>query len=263
MMKNYLLAAVAGVMVSSVQAAPQKFSAGKVFKDCPVCPTMIVVPAGSFTMGGNLRYEQPLHAVTIAKPFAVGKFEVTTDEFKSFISEAGYASGNYAEPPYSAQGKYPAINISWDDAQAYVNWLSKKTGKSYRLPSDSEWEYATRAGSAGDFYFPEADVNKFANVFGKDDGYEFTAPVGNFPANRFGLHDVHGNVWEWTQDCWNDTYANSPADGSAWLTGNCNTRVQRGGSWYNEPAAARSPLRSYYPPAIRYSVFGLRVARTL
>lgn len=261
-MKNYLLAALAGVIVSSVQAAPQKFSAGKVFKDCPVCPTMVVVPAGTYKMGGNQLYEQPLHSVTIAKPFAVGKFEVTTDEFKAFVSETGSANIYFADPNVTAQGKYPAVNISWYDAQSYVIWLSKKTGKSYRLLSESEWEYAARAGTASEFYFPDADISKFANIYGEQDGYSKTAPVGSFAPNKFGLHDMSGNVWEWPQDCWNYGYTDSPADGSALLTGDCDRRVLRGGSWRSAPAGARSAIR-INPPPIGGDDIGLRVARTL
>ena len=248
-------------------AADIKTPAGTEFKDCAVCPVMVVVPAGSFMMGspgseanrsGN---EGPQHKVTIAKPFAVGKFEVTWAEFKAFVDETGYKAGDFGERLKSRNE--PAVNISFNDAASFAEWLSYKTGSEYRLLTEAEWEYAARAGTSTPYPFPSFAIHKHANTDGEQDGFGYVAPVGSFPANKFGLHDMHGNVWEWTQDCWNDNYTNAPADGSAWLAGNCDQRVLRGCSWYYAPAYARSANRSGNVPGARNYYNGFRVARTL
>ena len=261
------LIALSSFTTTSALAADAKTAAGTEFQDCAVCPVMVVVPAGSFLMGSpgtdanREAYEGPQHKVTLAKPFAVGKFEVTWRQFKAFVDETGYDAGNYGEN--AKIGTEPAVNISAVDAGAYAEWLSYKTSQEYRLLTEAEWEYAARAGTTTPYPFPSFAINKHANIEGTADGFEYQAPVGSFPSNKFGLHDMNGNVWEWIQDCWNDTYANAPADGSAWLTGNCNRRVRRGGSWSKIPAYARSAGRDWATPAARSYVNGLRVARTL
>ena len=267
---------------------------GDVFKDCPECPEMVVVSAGGFTMGsppdeaGRDDDEGPRHWVNIARPFALGKYEVTKAEFAAFVNETGLGTGDscwmwekgdwelragrsWLNPGFSQGNRDPVACVSWDDALAYVRWLSQRTGHEYRLPSEAEWEYAARAGTTTPFHFGSTistdQVNYDGNytyVGGHKGVYrEKTAPVGIFPANAFGLHDVHGNVWEWVGDCWNDSYAGAPGDGSAWTSGNCGLRVLRGGSWLNRPRNLRSADRLWGSPDYRYFYVGFRVARTL
>ena len=215
---------------------------GEKFRDCPTCPEMVVVPAGSFMMGspsseeGRYGNEGPVHRVTIPAPFAVGKYEVTFSEWDACVSAGG--CGGYRPNDWGwSRGRRPAINVSWNDARAYVRWLSEKTGKEYRLLSESEWEYAARAGTTTRYWWGNAIGRNRANCDGCGSRWdnEQTAPVGSFAANGFGLHDMHGNVWEWVGDCWNDSYAGAPSDGRAWESRNCGRRVLRGGSWYNDP----------------------------
>ena len=153
------------------------------------------------------------------------------------------------------------INVSWSDAKAYVGWLSRKTREQYRLLSEAEWEYVARAGTTGPFHFGPTISTDQANY---DENRMKTVPVGSFSANGFGLHDVHGNVGEWVEDCWHDSYSGAPVDGSAWVSGDdCGLRVLRGGSWSNIPWLLRSAVRVRYPPEVRINKFGFRVARTL
>ena len=212
---------------------------GKVFRDCPECPEMVVVPAGSFTMGspssekGRYDGEGPQHRVTIPEPFAVGKYEVTFAEWDACVA-AGGCYGHRLYDPGWGRGQRPVIVVSWEDAKAYVGWLSRKTGERYRLLSEAEWEYAARAGTRTRYHWGHSIGRNQANCDGCGSRWddEKTAPVGSFPANGFGLHDVHGNVWEWVEDCWHGSYAGAPTDGRAWATGgDCERRVLRGGSW--------------------------------
>jgi formylglycine-generating enzyme required for sulfatase activity len=178
------------------------------------------------------------------------------------------------------RGRRPAIDVSWNDAtQQYLPWLSRKAGKTYRLLTEAEWEYAARAGATARYHFGdnERDLCTFGNVAdltGKQkyttwefvncrDGHIETAPVGSFRPNAFGLHDVHGNVWEWVQDCWNDNYDGAPSDGSARTTGNCGHRVVRGGSWGHFPRYLRASGRKGDPVGVRWNDYGFRIARTL
>jgi len=250
---------------------------GESFRDCPDCPEMVIVPAGSFTMGktadepGRGADEGPQRKVTIAQAFAVGKFEVTFAEWDACVKGGGCFE---YEPPDQGwgRGRQPVINVGWTDAQAYVKWLNNTTGRSYRLLSEAEWEYAARAGTATAYPWGATASHEFAN-YGKDgccgglaqgrDRWVNTAPVGSFPANRFGLHDMHGNVFEWTEDCWNESYAGAPSDGSVWRSGDCSRRVLRGGSWGSIPQVLRSADRNRYNPTDRNSNIGFRVARTL
>ena len=257
------------VLASALTPAGPTQEVGNVFRDCEVCPEMVVVPSGSYMMGSPPSEElgpddeRPVHRVTIGQPFAVGVYEVTFDEWDACVSEGG-CGGYRPDDEGWGRGRHPVINASWGDAQAYVAWLSRNTGKEYRLLSESEWEYVARAGTRTRYPWGDEIGRSRANC-GNDcgDGYEYTAPVGSFAANEFGLHDTAGNVWEWMQDCWNGSYEGAPADGSAWESGDCGRRVLRGGSWGNEPRILRSANRNGDDPANRGSSYGFRVARTL
>nr|WP_273703197.1 formylglycine-generating enzyme family protein [Candidatus Accumulibacter vicinus] len=239
----------------------------RVFRDCDQCPEMVVVPAGSFMMGSpgteGFADERPQQRVTFAKPFAVGKYELTFDEWDACVADRGckYKPGDEGW----RRGRQPVINVSWDDAQAYVAWLAKKTGKPYRLLSESEWEYAARAGTRTRYPWGNEPGTNRANFFGSGSQWngKRAAPVGSFAPNAFGLYDMIGNVWEWTQDCWNDSYAGAPMDGLPWLKGDCGRRVVRGGSWSSKPEVARAAFRYWDEPGLRNDDLGFRLARTL
>ena len=296
---------------------------GTVFRDCTDCAQMVVIPAGEFTMGsppseaGRLDHEGPQRAVRIAQPFALGRNEVTFAEFERFVAEAGYKTEaersvgklgcfgfnfsdrtatkddwlpgrSWREPGIDRNtDRHPVVCVSWNDATAYVRWLSRKTGKTYRLPTEAEWEYAARAGTRTARYWgddpnqaclhenvadqstyttgvkPSAKTRSWPSGHGCNDGRYFAAPVGSYRANGFGLYDMLGNVWEWTEDCWTASYRGAPADGSAWLTGDCSRRLLRGGSWVSEPRYARSANRDRGLSDFRRSSIGFRIARTL
>ena len=210
--------------------------------------------------------EHPQHEVTIAKPFAVGKFAVTFDEWDACAAQGG-CRADVSDEGWG-RGRRPVINVRWDAAQAYVKWLSGVTGKPYRLLSEAEYEYAARAGSQTEYpWGDEITLNDkpMANCVGcgGEWGGKQTAPVGSFPANGFGLYDMVGNVWEWTEDCWNKDYKGASADGLAWTTGDCNRRVVRGGSWNYGPVDLRSAYRYRFNTSLRINYLGFRVARTL
>ena len=295
-----------GVVISKARQV-QSVTPGAVFKDCGECPEMVVIPAGQFVMGAspgeeereNLRKEfrdrsQPQHRVEVRR-FAAGKFSVTRAQYEVFVSATGRKSDgcyvwtgstweidlakDWRNPGYAQDERHPVACISWDDASAYVQWLSQKTGKSYRLLSEAEWEYAARAGTTTYRYWGDdgnlscsyangADQTAQAQVPGAsnwavatcNDGYAYTSPVGSFQPNRFGLHDMLGNVWQWTQDCWNPSYSGAPTDGSAWTGGDCSRRVLRGGSWSLNPQYLRSAFRGRYSAAFRSGNYGFRVA---
>ena len=251
---------------------------GKVFRDCggTWCPEMIVVPAGSFMMGsppgewGRSSSEGPVRTVTIGEPFAVGVYEITFDEWDACRRGGGCSN----RPPDLGwgRGKRPVINVSWKDAQAYVRWLSRETGEEYRLLSESEWEYMARAGTTGPFHFGATISTEKANYNGtlsygsepKGRYRQRTVQVGSLPANGFGVHDAHGNVYEWVEDCWHESYRRAPTDGSAWTQrGDCSKRVLRGGSWDDNPKFLRSASRTKVHSSSRKSTFGFRVAKTL
>ena len=275
---------------------------GTAFRDCPGCPEMVVVPAGSFRMGsprseaGRYDFEGPVRQVTIAKPLAVGVKEVTRGEYMRFVRATGHSAGdscvtfedgewkdrggrNWEDPGYGQTDGHPVVCVYWEDAKAYVGWLSRETGEEYRLLSEAEWEYVARGGSGTARYWGEDGQCRYANggdralkgrysdweweVASCNDGHVHTAPVGSFAPNGFGLYDVSGNVWEWVEDCWNESYAGAPSDGRAWESGNCGRRVLRGGSWVVVPRALRSALRVRISTGIRFSYDGFRVARTL
>ena len=242
------------------------------FKDCAGCPRMVVIPAGEFTMGSPPAEQQAeaQHRVTIATPFAVSKFEITFDEWDACV-KAGGCDGYRPDDEGWGRGKRPVINISWENAKTYVSWLSRKAGKPYRLLSESEWEYAARAGTTTRFSFGDTLSPSQANYDGSTDGSgpsdlnrQKTIPVGSFPANGFGLHDMHGNAFEWVEDCWHDSYtAAAPSDGSAWLEANCRGHVGRGGSWEDSQAELRSAARTGGFADELSSTDGLRIARGL
>ena len=253
-----------------------------IFKECDKCPEMVVVPAGSFTMGSPAREqgrdidESPQHSVTVAKPFVVGRFAVTFDEWDACVADGG-CNGYHPQDLGWGRGRRPVINVSWDEATAYAAWLSRKTGKVYRLLTEAEWEYAARAGSTTAYYWGDEIGKGNANCAplaklecGSKWGNEQTAPVGSFAANAFGLYDMAGNVWQSVQDCYHDSYNGAPTDGSAWTTGNCYgtpdenlQRVIRGGSWISGPLNLRSATRFRNTFNSRANILGFRVARTL
>lgn len=299
--------------------------------DCDTCPVMVVLPAGSFVMGSGAeererekvpkppkvpfdfaKFEQPQHTVVFAKPFAIGKYEITRGQYARFISETGYPTGpkcwawdaksdNYAEmagwvvqqgkswrdPGFPQTDNHPVVCVDFAEAKAYADWLSKKTGQSYRLPTEAEWEYAARGGTSTTRpWGNDIDAScKSANVaddslatvhprpqnyadfipFNCDDGVIFTAPVDQFPANNFGLHNVLGNAAEWIDDCFHEDYNGAPTDGSAWRDNDCKLgAVVRGGSWFSFPWTVRSAHRVRGENlGTRYGATGFRLVREI
>jgi formylglycine-generating enzyme required for sulfatase activity len=241
---------------------------------CPMCPEMVVAPAGTFTMGspssepGRDKWEEQVR-VTITRPFAVGRFAVTFDQWDACVADGGC---NYKPDDRGwGRGTRPVMNVSLNDAQAYAAWLSRKTGKIYRLLSEAEREYVTRAGTTTPFWWGSSITTKQANYDGehtyggraKGEFRQRTVSVDSFEANPWGLLNVHGNVWEWTEDCWNESNQGNPGDGSARSTGDCSRRVVRGGSWGSNPQELRSASRDPYTAGARITTFGFRLARTL
>ena len=243
---------------------------GEVFRDCDECPQMVVVPAGSFMMGspeseeGRDDDEGPEHRVEIGEAFAVGAYEVTFEEWDACVAAGGCGRYRPDDKDWGRGGR-PVINVSWEDAQAYVEWLSRKTGKQYRLLSEAEWEYAARGGSGTRYWWGDEIGSGRANCDGCGSRWddEQTAPVRSFRGNGYGLYDMHGNVWEWVQDCWNDNYRGAPTDGKVWKSGDCSRRVLRGGSWNFIPRLLRAASRLRIDTGDRGNYFGFRLARTL
>ena len=295
-------AAVAAVVLAVAGLAWFWGESEDVFRDCAGCPEMVVIPAGEFGMGspaseaGRYDDEGPLRRVVVGA-FALGRREVTWSEYAAFVTATGRGSGDgcfepidgellmnpemsWREPGFAQHEGHPVVCVTWEDAQAYAAWLSGKTGKSYRLPSESEWEYAARAGTTAARYWGSgADAQcEYANgadaaaksrfnewtVAGCDDGAIQTALAGSYEANDFGLFDMLGNVAEWVEDCWHDDYSGAPSDGTAWTVGgDCRVRVLRGGSWGSDPPILRSAARGSAITEFGESVTGFRVARTL
>jgi formylglycine-generating enzyme required for sulfatase activity len=259
--------------------ASVKPGSGESFRDrladgqpCPHCPEMVVAPVGTFPMGSPPTEEgrSPGEAqvpVEIARPFAVGKFAVTFDQWDACVADRGCT---YQQDAGWGRGNRPVINVSWDDAKAYAEWLSRKTGKTYRLLSEAEREYVTRAGTTTAFWLGPSITPERANYDGRPFGggtkgvYRArTVPVDSFEANPWGLYNVHGNVWEWTADCWNDSNIGNPGNGSVRTTGDCTQRVVRGGSWSYPARSLRAANRVRYTSDDWEADVGFRLARTL
>ncbi|WP_109477732.1 SUMF1/EgtB/PvdO family nonheme iron enzyme [Paraburkholderia sp. C35] len=243
--------------------ATARAATGGESKDCAACPVMISLPAGSFTMGSNFDpSEKPPHHVTISAPFAIGKYEVTVEQWNACADVNGCPK---LTPENNSVKNAPARDLSWDDAQAYVKWLSKVTGKTYRLPTEAEWEYADRAGTTTKYWWGEQMRKGMANCKNCGDPYNKDAPepVGGFAANPNGLYDMNGGVWEWVGDCWHNSYQGAPNDGHVWDAPGCNMRVIRGGSWREGDDYMLSSTRFKYSQSVRQSQDGLRVVKEL
>jgi len=243
-------------------------ASGRVFRDCENCPEMVEIPAGKFMMGSTDgdSDEKPPHEIHIDKPIAVGRYEITFDEWEGCVKDGGCVKNKTPNDDGLGRGRHPVINVSWMDAREYVDWLSRKTGKTYRLLSEAEWEYAARAGTTTKYAFGDTLNAKQAKFSGGKQGIGETAEVGSFPPNNWGLYDMHGNVWEWVEDCYSPSYADTPTDGSARAgVPEClgAARVLRGGSWDYGPEDLRSALRYHLPPIYRVNEIGFRVAREL
>lgn len=233
-------------------------------RDCATCPIMIAVPAGSFSMGSSTDdpSEKPVHHVSIGAPFAIGKYEVTVEQWNACVA----ANACQKLTPESNTNKAaPARDLSWDDAQQYVKWLSKSTGKPYRLPTEAEWEYADRGGTTTAYWWGEQMRKGNANCKDCGDPWHKEGPetAGSFAPNPLGLYDMNGSVWEWTADCWHNSYQGAPADGHAWETPGCDMRVIRGGSWREGGGYMLSATRFKYSSGVRQSQDGFRVVKDL
>ena len=243
-----------------------------------------MIPAGAFAMGSARGDddEKPVHEVSIPAPFALGKYEVTKAQYAVFVRATGRrqddgcwlldgndwvedASISWRDLGFQQSDGDPVVCVSWHDAQDYVAWLSERTGRDYRLPSEAEWEYGARAGTTTLFWWGEnIDPGKaVCNGCRTRWDNRGTAPAGSLDANPFGLHDTAGNVWEWVEDCWNAGYDGAPGRGQAWEGGDCSGRVLRGGSWADRPRTVRPAYRDGYEPGRRDIYDGFRVARTL
>ena len=294
----FVFSLVLGVSIALVARAQDR--PDREFRECTDCPEMVAVPAGSFVMGspkaehGRFDSEGPQHSVAVGA-FAIGKYDVTIAEFLIFLRETGYQpppcddiqhlawhspGHDRATPPGETDPPlWPAHCLNWSDAEAYIGWLNRKvapTGATsrrldgpYRLPSEAEWEYAARAGTTTARWWGEGigTGNADCNGCGSKWDDDLIAPVGSFGPNSFGLYDMLGNVWQWVNDCWHESYVEAPSNGSSWTSGDCAMRVLRGGSWSNLPAFVRSAARTKaYADGIDsdYSNYaGFRVARTL
>lgn len=242
-------------------------------------PEMVLIPPGTFTMGvpeaeskregteDTDKHARPQHKVSIARPFWLGKYPVTRGQYAVFATETGRGGDPWASTNFEQDDRHPVVNVSHQDAQAYLKWLSDRTGHMYRLPSEAEWEYAARAGQPAARYWGEAagkpgEHAHFSSTLGLAGG---TCPVGTFRANDFGLYEMLGNVWEWIEDNWHENYDGSPADGTAWIATVevAARRVLRGGSWANESTYVRSASREGFAPSSRYVIIGFRCARSL
>lgn len=297
---RFIVATVISLLLLTASVARAEEHRDREFQECTDCPVMVAVPAGKFVMGspgteaGRFDVEGPQHVVAV-KAFALGKDDITTAEFLIFLRETGYqpapcdsilelqwrspGNGKAYPPAETDPPLQPAACLSWKDAQAYIAWLNgkvhglpsvvNKRDGPYRLPSEAEWEYAARAGTTtARWWGNDIGVGR-ANCNGCGSKWDGTliAPVGSFGSNPFGLDDMLGNVWQWVEDCWNESYVGAPSDGSAWLSGDCSKRVMRGGSWSNAPAFIRAATRSRGDIAegdFDYSAYvGFRIARTL
>ena len=278
----------AAALGSTEAPAQDPFAPGSAFRDCPDCPEMVVVPAGEFLMGSTLEEsghggEKPRHAVRIDRPFAVSRYEITFAQWDACAADGECAT---ADDEGLGRARIPAFNVNWADARAYVAWLSQRSGKTYRLLSEAEWEYAARGGTTSPWFWGPAEDSagssracQFANTHdetSKDvhpmyvwshhkctDGFGETAPVGRFAPNPFGLHDILGNLREWVADCHHEGYQGAPLDGSVWNEATCAKRIVRGGAWIDGASTSRAAYRHPEDPAYRNYQVGFRVARSL
>lgn len=270
-MKMLLLVSAMLLSSCTVLEVESPYAVGRVFEHCEYCPVMVVVPAGEFVMGSPPDEvnrgddEGPLHSVAVAYDFAVGIYEVTFDQWQRCLGEKG-CSHDPVDNDWGGES-LPVTNVSWLDAKDYVAWLSDKTGNDYRLLTESEWEYAARAGSSGRFWWGDESPEGKAVCAGcsLDGRSDIARPVGAYSPNPFGLYDVHGNVWEWVEDCWRKNYDDHPVDGSPSVPSDtCRRRVLRGGAWPNGGRELRSANRSWKVPEHRsLHGKGFRVAMTL
>ncbi len=246
----------------------EHFSPGTSFSDCVDCPEMMVIPAGSFEMGDltgkRTGREQPAHKVTLKQKFAIGKYEITYAQWDSCVANGGCKHS--ANDKNYGRGQRPVGDVGWNDAEEYVTWLAKKTGQTYRLPSEAEWEYVRRAGSTKNF--PWGDKLGKGNAVCYTCGIggvtaTISATVGSYAPNEFGVYDMVGLVGEWVEDCGNINYEGAPTDGSAWLTGDCSRRIERGGSFYHGEKYLGPSYRFSKNVDARQPERGFRVARTL
>jgi formylglycine-generating enzyme required for sulfatase activity len=233
-------------------------------KDCDSCPELVEIPAGSFAMGsdGGHWSERPVHRVTLARPFALGRYEVTVGQWQACIDAGACAAMPSMQ---NVTESSPVHNVNWNEVQTYLQWLSRETGHTYRLPSEAEWEYAARGGTKTRYWWGEVAGTRNANCEDCGGSWDRKTPaqIGTFAANPFGLHDMNGGVMEWLADCWTQDYDGAPQDGSAKLSGDCSQRVLRGGSWRNDQTYATVSSRLSYDAAVRYYTNGFRVARDL
>ena len=260
-----LIAGLFFVFFAAAASAADSPKPGDVFRDCPKCPEMVAVPAGSFTMGTDSRHkhERPPHTVTFARPFAVGRYEVTFDEW-----QACFDAGGCSFMPHDhewGKGRRPVINLPFAKTREFTGWLTKKTGHVYRLPSEAEWEYIARAGTTTDFWWGDdkgvnlANCRNCASKWSK----KGSAPTGSFKPNPWGFYDTAGNVWEWVEDCWFPDYVGAPSDGSARIGGKCRQRIIRSGSWYYLSKNARSAWRAKNDARVKSYWLGFRVLREI
>jgi formylglycine-generating enzyme required for sulfatase activity len=295
-----VLALILTVSRPAVAAAAR--AQGTAFRDCPDCPEMIVIAAGSFTMGSpasekawaathgsdaaSVADEAPQHKVSL-RSFALGKYDVTRGEYATFVRETGHPAGDgcgkdsfkwnkqadlsWRNPGFDQTDHDPVVCVNWQDAQSYISWLNGKLRGSgstlgsgpYRLPSESEWEYAARAGAAAKFWWGDDDGGADSHAWYKSNSNGQTHPMGLKAANSFGLYDIVGNVWQWTEDCYAENYAKAPTDGNAADTGDTCMRVDRGGSWLYPAWLLRSATRERNPADFRDTIMGFRLARAL
>jgi len=242
----------------------------------PARMNMVTMLPGKFMMGSpndEVRRdsnESPRHEVTIDYPFEVGKFEVTFSEWGACVADGG-CRGHRPKDGGWGRGNRPVINVSWQDGKSYIKWLRRKTGLNYRLLSEAEWEYVARAGQKGPFSMGYS-IGAYDANFNGEKPYgngpqgpyrKKTLPVGSFKPNAYGLYDIHGNVYEWVEDCWNENHSGAPANGKARKDGDCKFRVMRGGSWVTHGYQMRASKRLRYTTDYRYDDYGFRIARTL
>ncbi len=265
-----VLASICLVPMSAFGAQTKPSSSMKVgesFKDCPRCPEMVVIPGGEFIMGStnkkSKKNQKPAHPVTIRGPLAVSKYEITFDEWEACLEDS--ACKRQPDDHKWGRGRRPVVNISWDDTQEFTAWLSKKTGRTYRLLSEAEWEYAARAGATTGYWWGAKLKKNYANCrkCGTKWSGKMSAPVGSFKPNQWGIYDMHANIWEWVQDCWTNDHQGAPKDGSARTDGNCGRKSVRGGSWYYYPQVAKSPSRDSHPTNLWSYNIGIRLGTAL